>query len=167
VRSDSAAYREYSCGSSDQFDGFTWCQKTRNETRRRGPSAARYSILHAQDGSVVYINQRQEAAFLARNEADKDIQRYSREIGEAARITRMPHRAGLPDGIIALWGKTTLEPLDQESIRILAEGKSPKKGLLVDFLGNFARSARDGLPIYRIGGGAGFLWAAGFDQAGR
>jgi hypothetical protein len=60
-----------------------------------------------------------------------------------------------------------LEQLDQDSIRTLAEGKSPKKGLLLDFIGNFARSAREGLPIYRIGGGAGFIWTASFEQKGR
>src|SRR5437016_12128595 len=80
---------------------------------------------------------------------------------------KMPQRGSLPDGLIAVWGKIMLEPLDQESIKILADGKGPKKGLLVDFLGNFARSAKEGLPIYRISGGAGFLWAASFDQAGR
>jgi hypothetical protein len=31
VKSDSAAYREYKCTPSQQFDGFTWCQKARNE----------------------------------------------------------------------------------------------------------------------------------------
>src|SRR5436190_8940854 len=34
VQSDSSAYREYKCGPSDQFDGFTWCQKTRKEKER-------------------------------------------------------------------------------------------------------------------------------------
>jgi hypothetical protein len=38
---------------------------------------------------------------------------------------------------------------------------------LIDFLGNFVRSAKEGLPIYRIGGGAGFVWAGNFDQKGR
>ena len=28
VQSGSSAYREYKCGPSDQFDGFTWCRKT-------------------------------------------------------------------------------------------------------------------------------------------
>jgi hypothetical protein len=167
VKSDSAAYREYKCSPSQQFDGFTWCQKARNEKERRGPITATYSILHAKDGSVIYVNRGQEPAFLGRNDADKDIQQYSGKIGESARITKMPHRAGLPDGIIALWGKTTLEPLDQDSIKILVEGKSPKKGLLVDFIGNFARSAKEGLPIYRIGGGPGALWAGSFDQGAR
>jgi len=79
----------------------------------------------------------------------------------------MPHRGGLPDGLIAVWGKITLEPLEQESIKILADGKGPRKGLLIDFLGNFARSAKEGLPIYHIDGGPGFIWAASFDQKER
>jgi hypothetical protein len=167
VKPDSATYLEYKCSPSDQFDGFTWCQKTRNDQDRRGASTATYSILHGQDGNVVYVNRFQSPAFFDRNQADKEIQGYSRKMGETARIKKMPHRAGLPDGIIALWGKATLEPLDQDSIKILAQGTSPKKGLLVDFIGNFARSAKEGLPIYRISGGAGFLWAAGYDRKER
>ena len=79
----------------------------------------------------------------------------------------MPHRSGLPDGLIAVWGRVTLEPLDQESIKALGDGKNPKKGFLIDYLRNFTRSAKEGLPIYRIGGGPGFIWAASFDQKGR
>jgi len=80
---------------------------------------------------------------------------------------KMPVRSGFPDGLIAVWGKITLEPLDQESIKILADGKSPKRGLLIDYLRNFVRSAKEGLPIYRIDGGPGLIWAASFDQKGR
>src|SRR5262249_10964498 len=36
IPSDSPAYREYRCSPSDQFDGFTWCQRTRQETERGG-----------------------------------------------------------------------------------------------------------------------------------
>jgi hypothetical protein len=79
----------------------------------------------------------------------------------------MPHRSGIADGLIAIWGKITLAPLDQESRKILADGKSPKKGLLIDFIGNFVRSAKEGLPIYRIDGGPGFIWGASFDRKGR
>ena len=42
-----------------------------------------------------------------------------------------------------------------------------KKGLLIDLIGNLTRSAQDGLPVYRIAGGAGFVWVAGFDHKGR
>jgi len=162
----SATYLEYKCSPSDQFEGFTWCQTRNDQDRRRG-STATYSILHDKDGSVVYVNRFQAPAFFNSIEADKEIQGYSHKLGETAHVITIPHRAGLPDGIIALWGKTTLELLDHDSIKILAGGRSPKKGLLIDFISNFARSAKDGLPIYRIGGGPGLLWVASFDQKNR
>jgi hypothetical protein len=162
---ENAAYREYKCSPSEQFAGLTWCQKTKNNKERRGPYTAAYSILHSRDGKVLYVNRSQDPAFFTSKEAESEIQRYSRNIGEP-RITKMPH-AGLRNGIIAVWGDVTLEQLDEDSIRTLAEGKSPKKGLLIDFLANLARSAKEGLPVYRIGGGPGFIWASSFDQKGR
>ena len=166
LKADSAASRDYKCSPSDQFEALTWCQKTRADRTKRGPFTANYSVLHGERGIVVYVYRRQEPSFVDRGEADKEMREQSRKLGSEARITRMPHR-GTNDGIIALWGEVTLEPLDADSMKVLAEGKSPKKGLLVDFLGNFARSAKEGLPVYRISGGAGFLWAASFDQGGR
>src|SRR5262245_46770429 len=163
----SALYREYKCSPSDQFDGLTWCQKTRSDKERRRSYIAAYSLLHSRDGNVLYINRTQEAAFFNPKEVELNIQRYSRKIGESPRIMKMPHRGSLPDGLIAVWGKITLEPLDQESITTLADGKNPRKGFLIDYLRDFTRSAKQGLPIYRIDGGPGFIWAASFDQKER
>ena len=167
VKSDGSTYREYKCGPSEQFDGFTWCQKTRRESERRGSFEATYSILHSKDGTVFYVNRNQQPAFFDASEADRAIQNYSRKLGGSPRITKMPRRFGSSDAIVATWGKVELEPLDNDSIRLLGEGKSPKKGLLIDFVGNFTRSAQAGLPIYRIIGGAGFVWAGSFDQQAR
>jgi hypothetical protein len=161
------SYRQYRCNPSNQFDGLTWCQKTTSGRDRRGPYTVTHSLLHSGDGKVVYVNRSQEPSFLNSNEADKDIQEYSRRFGESPRIMKMPHRNGLPDGLITIWGKITLVQLDQQTVKILSEGKSPKKGLLIDFLGNFARSAKEGLPIYRVEDGPGFVWRASFDLNGR
>jgi hypothetical protein len=162
------SYRAYQCNPSDQFDGFIWCQKTRKERERRGFFSASYSILHALDGTVVYANRYQEPAFWAPNEVDKDIEIYSLKFGEKPRIITMPRRPGLPEGILAMWGKVVLDPLDSESLKLLAEGRRPaKKGYFIDFIGNFARSAKKGLPVYRLGGGPGFVWVASYDQKGR
>ena len=80
----------------------------------------------------------------------------------------MPPRPELAHGILATWGGVVLEPLDNESLKNLAEGKrSTKKGYLIDFIGNFSRSAQEGLPVYRLSGGAGFVWVASYDQKGR
>ena len=168
VQVDSPAFKDYKCTPSDQFDGFTWCQKTRQENERRGKFSSTYSILHSRGGVAVYVDRYLEPAFFGTREADDDIRQYSRSIGETPRITRMPQRDGFPNGILALWGKVELEPLDDDSIKGLAEGRrATTKGYLVDFIGDLARSAINGLPIYRISGGAGFFWVASFDQRGR
>jgi hypothetical protein len=164
VQFDTSDYREYKCSPSEQFAEFTWCQKTRQE---RGFANVTYSILHSQDGTVVYVNRFQEPAFFGPNEANDAIREYSTKLGETAQIKKLPRRRGVPEGILATWGKLVLEPLDHDSINTLAEGRSPKKGYLVDLIGNFTRSAKEGLPIYRISGGAGFLWVASFDPIGR
>ena len=168
VQFDSSAFKEYKCIPSDQFDGFTWCQKTRQQKERRGKFNATYSILHSGAGAAAYIDRYQEPAFFGAREADDDIRGYSRKIGETPRITRMPQRAGFPNGILASWGRVELEPLDNDSIEALAEGGRPTTtGYFIDFIGDLPRSAKEGLPIYRITGGAGFVWVASFDQRGR
>ena len=144
-QSSNSGYREYKCSPSDQFDGFMWCQKARQQKERRGNYSVTYSLLHSRDGKIVYVNRFQAPAFFGPNEAEGDIQRYSRKLGESARITRMPHRSGVPDGILAAWGNVKLEPLDSASIAVLGKGGSPKKGYIVDFIGDFARSAKEGL----------------------
>src|SRR5437667_9770901 len=93
---DNASYREFKCSPSEQFDGLTWCQKTRTDVGRRGPYTTGYSILHSTDGNVFYVNRSQEAAFSNQAEAQADIKRYSRSIGESPQIMKMPHRSGLP-----------------------------------------------------------------------
>ena len=163
----SASYREYKCSPSDQFEGLTWCQKIRAEKGRRGSQTTAYSLLHSKDGKISYINRSQEPASFNPSESELNIERYSRQLGESARILKAPHRSSLPHGVIAVWGKITLEPLDQGSIKLLADGKNPRKGFLIDYLRDFTRSAKEGLPIYRIVGGPGLIWAASSDQKGR
>jgi hypothetical protein len=162
----SASYRDYKCNPSDQFEGLIWCQKTRAE-KGRGSRTTVYSLLHSKDGKISYINRSQESASFNPSESELAIERYSRELGESARLLKAPHRSGVANGVIAVWGKVTLEPLDQDGIKLLADGKNPRKGLLIDYLRDFTRSAKEGLPVYRIVGGPGLIWAASFDQKGR
>ena len=84
VQFESADYREYKCSPSEQFAGYTWCQKTRQEKDRRGALNVTYSLLHSQDGTIFYVNRFQEPAFLSANEADSAIRQYSSKIGEKA-----------------------------------------------------------------------------------
>jgi hypothetical protein len=167
LSAERAAYREYRCSRSAQFELFTLCQKMRNDRERRGSYRVFESVLLSQKGDVSYINRYQEPAFFDPAEADESMERYSREIGETPRVTRVAERSSHINGIFAVWGSATLEQLDRDTLKLLEEGKSPKSALLIDLIGDLARSAKEGLPIYRVGGGAGLIWVAGFDQGGR
>ena len=155
--------RDYKCSASEQFNGFTWCQRA----SREGAVEATTSILHAKDGTIVYVSRHQQPAFRDAAAAERDIEKYTRSFGESPKIAKMPRRAGTADATLATWGAIELEPLDGDSVKLVAEGKSPKKGFLIDYLGNLARSAQEGLPIYRLLGGPGFAWVASFDARGR
>ena len=60
-----------------------------------------------------------------------------------------------------------LKPEQCHGWRLYERAKPLKKGIAVDFIGNFTQSARRGLPIYRLAGGAGFVWVASYNQSGR
>jgi len=162
----SEAYKQYHCTPSDKFSTFTWCHKEKTEKTKRGEVTSSNSILHNQDGTAVYVNRYIEPAFFDPNDVRSEIDRLSAKFGERAREFRMPSRAGLPDAIIAVWGKIELEQLGASDVSTVASGGSVK-GLLVSFLGDLQRSAKAGVPVYRLAGGAGFFWAATFNQDGR
>jgi hypothetical protein len=166
VAFESPAYRQYHCVPSKEFEGFVWCTKASNDKQARGRVEVWSSILHAQDGTVAYVNRYQPAYWVA-NEVEDDIQRLSRQIGEEPNIIQLPSRPGMPRGTLATWGKVVLEPIVGDEFRLLAEDKPLKKGIAIDFIGNFTQSARRGLPIYRLAGGAGFVWVASYNQGGR
>jgi hypothetical protein len=167
ITTNPTLYRSYTCTPSEQFPGFTWCQKTTTDREARGTFTSHSSLLHSLDGHVAYVNRELLPAFWNRNEAKDDIERYSRKLGQEARLFRIPHRQGLPDGVIATWGNVVLEPLGESSLKDLAAGRDVREGLMTDYIANFRRSAQLGLPIYRLRGGAGFVWSGSWDQNGR
>src|SRR6516162_4611523 len=165
----SAAFRGYQCSPSEQFPEFTRCQRTQRQQTAWGRRSfdSTSSILHSGDGKAVYINHYIGPWVFDRNEIQTEINRLSSRFGERGREMRMPQREGLPNGIIASWGQVQLEPLDADAVSVLASGQSPRKGLLIDYLGDLRRSAQLGLPIYSIHGGAGYLWSASAERGGR
>jgi predicted aspartyl protease len=166
VHFESQAYRQFHCTPSEKFAGFTWCHKDNIEKTNRGEIASSNSILHSQDGTAVYVNRYIEPAFFGGNDVRTEIDRLSTKFGERAREFRMPPREGFPNAIMAVWGKIDLVQLSAADISIVASGGSIK-GLLVSFLGDLQHSANVGVPVYRLAGGAGFLWVATFNKDGR
>ena len=164
VKSGNQASRSYQCGPSDKFSGLIWCHEEHttpdNEVMRS------HSILQSQDGTAYYINSYFQPAFFDPNDIQNEIDRMSSEFGQQARIVQMSQREGLPSAVMAIWGAIQLEPLSPDEISVVASGGSPP-GILVGFLGDEERSAKAGVPVYRLAGGAGFLWVATFDHNGR
>jgi hypothetical protein len=159
------AYREYRCSPSGQFAGLTWCSRSAAEKGSYGQKNASYSLLRTTDGTIVYANRAADLTSFREDAAKKGLQRLAQRYG-TPRIIDMPRKPKSQQGMIASWGDVVLEPLDASSMSQLALGKSPNKGLIIDFLGNFRRSAQLGLPVYRMTGGAGFVWAASFNKKG-
>ena len=79
IELDSAVYREYKCRPSDQFGGFTWCQKWSRHSAL-GSFEAKYSVIHSHDGTLVYVNRYQRRAIFDPKEMEREIESYSREI---------------------------------------------------------------------------------------
>ena len=162
----SSAYREYRCRPSEQFASFIWCQRDRKENGKFGAFSSVTSILHSQDNTAVYISRHVEPAYFAPGDVEREIRRLSQLYGAQPHILQTPQWLKGQQGLIAYWGAVTLEPLDAESLAQLASGQSVRKGLLFDFLGNFGQSANENLPVFHLGGGAGYVWGAHFDGNG-
>ena len=52
----------------------------------------------------------------------------------------------------------------QPPVSQLPAGQSVTKGMLFDFLGNLGVWAREGFPIFQLGGASGYVWGAHFDD---
>ena len=166
VKFDSEAYQSYKCVPSEQFASFTWCQRKRDERIARGQFTSSYSILHSRTGIALYINRSLEPAWFTVKEANDDINGRSKKYGTPSRLIPMPQQSNVPNGMIVTWGNVILEQLDSKNVSQLAAGRDIHIGFIVDHIGNFQRSAQQGLPIYHLVGGAGYVWAASWNQAG-
>jgi hypothetical protein len=166
VKFDSEAYQSYNCVPSEQFAGFTWCQKKRDEQIARGRFKSSYSILHSRNGTALYINRYLEPAWFTAKEANDDINARSKKYGTPSRFIPMPQQSNVPNGMIVTWGNVALQQLDSANVSQLAAGRDVRVGFMIDHIGNYQRSAQQGLPIYRLVGGAGYVWAASWNQAG-
>jgi hypothetical protein len=163
---DSAAYRDYQCRPSDQFAGFIFCQKKRLMQEARGSFTSSNTILHSGDGTAVYINRFLEPAFFDGDEAKTDVDGRSKKFGSPSRVIAMPTNSEVRNGMIVSWGDVILEPIDTATINALAAGNGARVGFMIDHIGNLRRSANLGLPIYRMRGGAGYVWAASWNDSG-
>jgi hypothetical protein len=115
VKSRNQQYQRYQCSPSDQFSGFISCNE---EHTTPGKEVTRsHSILQSQDGAVYYISSYLQPAFFDPNDAHNEINRMPSELGQQARIIQMPQREGLPNAVIAIWGRSNLSRSAQTRFR--------------------------------------------------
>lgn len=158
----SAAYKAYSCKPSVQYPQSIWCHRVKIE----GDVHVSLTILHSPDRTTAYVNKEVSPAFFQGADIDIEIARLSDRYGSSPRIYASPERSGFPRAVIAIWGMIELRPLTNTELALLAQGKNPHRGVLVDFLGDFKQSAQARLPVYALSGRKGFVWIASFDESG-
>jgi hypothetical protein len=167
VHPDSPTYKAYKCKSSDQFVGYTWCAIKHPMTGKFGPYDSWMTILHSDANIAIFILQDVIPAYFAPGDVDREIQRLSQRFGQTATVLNGDARADAPHSVIATWGDVTLTPLDESTMDELRRGETITAGLVIDFLADSRKSAREGLPVFHIGGGAGYIWAAEYDDNGK
>lgn len=170
VARDSPSYRAYDCRPSDAFDNYTFCTRREQRNTSLGRGLLSSAILHGEDGTSIYLMADLAPVRLDRQAIENEISQVSRELDQrAAKIEWLPRHPGVPTGVIATWGRVKLasvkiEPADRATIKT---EKDLGPGPIVDVLGDPVRSAKEGLPVYKIAGGAGYVYSASFDQGGR
>lgn len=163
VVDNSSVYKQYKCGPSEQFTFFIYCRRMKHHEKGGKIISAITTILHDHDGVTGYVNEYIYHASINMADAKSEIGRLSQLIGLSPHtLTASSNGAGL-DAILSYWGGVTLSPLSSGDYAIAAMGESPHKGILVDFIGDFVRSAKLGLPIFEVNGSAGFVWVAHFN----
>ena len=156
----------YACRASEDFPGFAWCQSHHADSRKLGSQTTWMSVFRSEANAAVEITQTVEPAFFRQGDAEREIQRLSREFAQQARVIG----ADLPAGghaVIAAWGAVTLVPLAPPVLDALRRAGPVHSGLLVSALADPRAAARLGLPVYSLGGGAGFIWCADYNSSGK
>lgn len=150
VAGDSKAYKRYRCKDSDQYSNSIACKLTKTA---RGETKI-VTILHLYNDTVTYVNKSVFPAVFTSQEIRNEIGRLT------IRFNKAPRLVTSSEGIIASWGDIRLLPLSRNDLSELAQDGNPNLGYLVDFRMNFHESARAGLPVFRLGGGKGYVWIA-------
>jgi tetratricopeptide (TPR) repeat protein len=163
-----STYRSYACKPSEAFEGYTWCQRVKPRDTFAGRGLLSTTIMHAPDGTAIYLMANIAPVSIDRNTVQKEIEELAKEIGgPPSKVEWATPRSRGPTSVIAVWGQLGVQQLTADQVATVAAGRILERSVLVDRLGDLVRSARSGFPIYRLSGGAGYLYSASFDDSGR
>ncbi len=164
---DSPAYKAFKCRPSGDFAGFQWCGRHRSLNSANPPYDEYMTIFHSSANQATLLLQDIIPAYFPSGDVDREIQRLSKRFGQAAHLYNAEPRPEAPHALLAVWGDVVLTPLDSQSREALRNGEQIHGALVVDYLGDAKKSVALGLPIFRIGGGAGYIWGAKYDDSGK
>ena len=156
-------FGSYQC-ESGVFPGTTECSRAQ---QRNAPStgATADKVMYAEDGTAVYLMANVASAALGQDAISREIDSLSNTFKEQPKkIERLPARARLPNCVIVTWGDVELRQLRPEDLR---ESDPIWPGIFLHPLGDMERSVKEGLPIYRVTGGPGYVFSTSFDSTGR
>jgi tetratricopeptide (TPR) repeat protein len=159
-------YRSYRCGPSDDFADAVRCERTQELSGKAGRLTVVHSLIRGRDSTAIYIMANAAPVALSTTVIATEIQTLTRVIGESPTKVQYLQQTN-PAAVIAIWGGIRLEEVGGDDIDTLARGNSPRLGVLVDYVGDLQYSAKHGLPVYRIVGGAGYVYAASVNADGR
>ena len=102
---NSPNYRSYNCEASQDFDDYTFCQRTEQRRTSLGVGALSSELLHGKDGTAIYLMENLAPVLLDQSSIEKEISALSREIGQRPRKVDWSRPGnGLPTSVIAVWG---------------------------------------------------------------
>jgi tetratricopeptide (TPR) repeat protein len=168
VVSGNPNYRSYICKPNQQYAEAVDCERTQQRKIGRDTVAVVTTLVHTQDGAVIYVMMDVAPAAMSSAAVQGEIDELSRAIGAKPESVDRQERDGDVTAIVtAQWGGIKLEDVQGSDLDTLTAGGSLRLGLALDPLGNTKLSAEQYLPISRITGGAGYIYSASFDKGGR
>lgn len=155
---DELGFASAECQPSDQYPLAAWCSTTLH-----APSPwSKMSALIRRDGRLAYVNYELGIENVSRAQLHELVEQLPEESREIE-LTPGPRQTSF----LLTWGGIEADRLDAGSLKMLAEGKSPSKGIIIDHLNNFPVSAKERLPVYRLQGPPGRIWIANLTSKGR
>ena len=168
IAGSNPAYQSYSCRPSDEFADATRCERIQQINGKAGNLTVSHILIHARDGTALYIMANAAPVMLSQTIVQKELEDLSRVInGRPSKVDWHTQDGNAPTAVLATWGDVKLDEVKGEEYDLLANGKNPNLGILIDLVGDLEYSAKNYLPIYRITGGAGYVYGASFDGRGR
>jgi tetratricopeptide (TPR) repeat protein len=168
IASSNSNYAAYRCAPSNDFAASTYCQRSEQVGGTFGNAIATYTLIHDENRTPLYVMANVAPVALSKPMIESEIGMLSKAIGNAPKeVVWMTSDRNGTTGVIVTWGEVKLEELGSPETEMLRSGTSPHVGMLVDYGGDLQASAQAYNPVFRIIGGAGYVYAAGFDVTGR